>query len=69
MAENNIEVLNKSHKLKKYIKDGIICDLFEGNAPYRPRYILPDYNLFIEQGSEFLGLQNQLIYGKQQIIC
>lgn len=57
LAENNIEVLNKSHKLKKYIKDGIICDLFEGNAPYRPRYILPDYNLFIEQGSEFLGLQ------------
>ncbi|MGL5711334.1 MAG: glycyl radical enzyme domain-containing protein, partial [Cetobacterium sp.] len=42
LAEGSIEVLNKSEALKKYIEDGIICDLFEGNAPYRPRYIVQD---------------------------
>ncbi len=35
---------------------GIICDLFEGNAPYVPRYILPDYDVFMKNGSEFLRL-------------
>lgn len=56
LAEGSIEVLNKSEALKKYIEDGIICDLFEGNAPYRPRYIVPDYDIFMEQGSKFLNL-------------
>ncbi|MEG0136201.1 YjjI family glycine radical enzyme [Cetobacterium sp.] len=57
LAEGSIEVLNKSESLKKYIKDGIICDLFEGNAPYRPRYIVPDYEKFMEQGSKFLNIE------------
>lgn len=34
----------------------IICDMHEGNAPYRPRYLLPDYALALRQGSEFLEL-------------
>ncbi|OWZ84783.1 YjjI family glycine radical enzyme [Natranaerobius trueperi] len=37
-------------------ENGIICDLFEGHAPYRPRYILPDYDKAIKQGSKFLEL-------------
>lgn len=56
LAENSIEVLNKSEQLKRYIKEGIVCDLFEGNAPYRPRYILPDYDIFMKNGSKFLNL-------------
>ncbi len=56
LAEGSIEVLNKSEKLKDYLNNGIICDLFEGNAPYRPRYIVPDYEKFMEQGSKFLNL-------------
>lgn len=56
LAEGSIEVLNKSEALKKYMDDGIICDLFEGNAPYRPRYIVPNYDIFMEQGSKFLNL-------------
>lgn len=56
-AENSIEVLEISNEAKKLIDEGIICTLFEGNAPYRPRYILPDYKLFMEQGSEFLRLK------------
>lgn len=56
-AESTIDVLNKSEKVKKYMSEGIICDLFEGNAPYRPRYILPDYEKFMKQGSKFLELE------------
>ena len=29
-------------------------DMCEGNAPYRPRYICPDYQVFAQNGSEFL---------------
>lgn len=33
-----------------------ICDLFEGHAPMRPRYIAPDYAAFMRRGSAFLQL-------------
>lgn len=35
---------------------GILCGLFEGHAPYRPRYVLPDYGRLMAQGSPFLEL-------------
>lgn len=56
LAENSINPLKMSDELKKTIERGVICDLFEGNAPYRPRYIVPDYEKFMRQGSEFLEL-------------
>ena len=34
-----------------------MCDLGEGKAPYRPRYILPDYSILMEKGCKFLDLQ------------
>lgn len=55
-AENTLQVLNIDNKTTEYINEGIICSLFEGNAPYRPRYILPDYQKFMEKGSKFLKL-------------
>ena len=33
-----------------------ICDLNEGHAPMRPRYICPDYNLLMKKGCKFLSL-------------
>lgn len=33
-----------------------ICDLNEGHAPVRPRYITPDYHKFMKEGSKFLQL-------------
>ncbi|MGL5356245.1 MAG: YjjI family glycine radical enzyme [Cetobacterium sp.] len=57
LAEGSIEVLKKSDNLKEYIEKGIVCDLFEGNAPYRPRYIVPDYDIFMKNGSKFLNLE------------
>lgn len=55
-AENSLNVLNISEEVQNFRNEGIICDLFEGNAPYRPRYIVPDYNVFVKNGSSFLGL-------------
>ncbi|MFZ1489303.1 MAG: YjjI family glycine radical enzyme [Ilumatobacteraceae bacterium] len=34
----------------------VICDLYEGNAPYTARYILPDYVLALQQGLQWLEL-------------
>jgi len=56
-AENTLEVLNLTEELRAYKAEGIICDLNEGNAPYRPRYIVPDYERFMKQGSDFLRLK------------
>lgn len=55
-AENTIEVLNVDEETKKLIEDGVICTLFEGNAPFRPRYIIPDYSLLMREGCDFLNL-------------
>ncbi len=38
------------------LEKGLICDLAEGHAPYRPRYTLPDYARALAHGSEFLEL-------------
>ncbi|MFD3156375.1 YjjI family glycine radical enzyme [Haloimpatiens sp. FM7330] len=56
-AEDTLNVLNISSDTKEYINKGIICDLNEGHAPYRPRYIVPDYEKFMKNGSKFLNLQ------------
>ncbi|GAA0124619.1 YjjI family glycine radical enzyme [Clostridium sp. CTA-19] len=57
LAENSINILNISDDIKNYMDEGVICDLWEGNAPYRPRYIVPDYEKFMVEGSEFLGIK------------
>jgi len=55
-AEDSLDVLNISEGIQKLREDGIVCDLFEGHAPYRPRYIVPDYEKFMKEGSKFLAL-------------
>lgn len=34
----------------------VICDMYEGNAPYTARYILPDYERAIRQGLAYLEM-------------
>ena len=34
----------------------MLCDLGEGHAPHRPRYLLPDYERLLRVGSDFLEL-------------
>ena len=38
------------------LASGLVSDLHEGPAPYRPRYLLPDYAKALTQGSEYLEL-------------
>ncbi|KLN97101.1 YjjI family glycine radical enzyme [Moellerella wisconsensis] len=55
-AENNIPYLSLSAEAETALVERVICDMYEGNAPYKPRYVLPDYTRYLQQGSEYLEL-------------
>jgi len=55
-AESTQDYPPLSAETREALSAGLICDMFEGNAPHRPRYLLPDYKLALKQGSEFLEL-------------
>ncbi len=50
------ELLGYTDEEFAYIENQMICDLNEGYAIYRPRYILPDYEVYINKGCEYLDL-------------
>lgn len=52
-----IDLLGYTEDELEYIHNHMICDLNEGYAIYRPRYIVPDYSVFIENGCKFLELK------------
>jgi len=56
-AEDTLSVLTIPEKTKYYFEINAIDDLYEGQAPFRPRYIMPDYEKFVENGSEFLQIE------------
>lgn len=56
LAENTDHTIPLSEELLQAKKDNAICDMGEGNAPYRPRYIIPDYSILMKKGSQFLQL-------------
>jgi glycine radical enzyme, yjjI family len=51
------DLLGYTDEEMEYINNQMICDLNEGYAIYRPRYILPDYDVYIKNGCEFLDLK------------
>lgn len=59
-ADSLLEVLDLPDGLDERLnvspEEKIICDLGEGHAPMRPRYIIPDYEKFMREGSKFLQL-------------
>lgn len=55
-AEDTLSILTIPEKTNYYFEINAIDDLYEGHAPYRPRYIMPDYEKFVKNGSEFLQL-------------
>lgn len=57
LAEELVEYPPLGKEAEKALAERVICDLFEGNAPYRPRYILPDYQKALEEGCQFLELE------------
>ena len=56
LAEETLDPPKVSANCADALATGLVCDLAEGHAPYRPRYLLPDYQRALSQGSEFLGL-------------
>ncbi len=56
-AEGNLPYLSLSEPAQAAMDSGILCDLFEGHAPFKPRYVLPDYAKYLAQGSEYLELE------------
>lgn len=55
-AEDSLSIISIPEKTKYYFDIQAIDDLYEGHAPYRPRYIMPDYEKFIKNGSQFLRI-------------
>ncbi|GAL03739.1 hypothetical protein JCM19237_6633 [Photobacterium aphoticum] len=55
-ADASLDYLSVSDAVTAAMKDAVLCDMFEGNAPFKPRYVLPDYAKFLKQGSEYLEL-------------
>ena len=51
-----VELLGYTEEEWEYIENQMICDLNEGYAMYRPRYIVPDYSVYIKKGCQFLEL-------------
>ena len=56
VAEASLPYPKLSPEAEEALASGLLCDLHEGSAPYRPRYVLPDYARAIRQGSDFLEL-------------
>ena len=60
LADSLLEVIDLPDGLDELLNQLIdrqcICDLSEGHAPLRPRYIVPDYQKFMREGSKFLQL-------------
>ncbi len=56
LAESMLPYPSLSKEAKELLDDKVICDLFEGPAPYRPRYTIPDYAVAIQSGSPYLDL-------------
>ncbi|MTI96044.1 MAG: YjjI family glycine radical enzyme [Firmicutes bacterium] len=55
-AENSVQPLAFSAATTQLLKSGALDDMAEGNAPWRPRYILPDYQRLFTEGCRWLEL-------------
>ncbi|ACJ27058.1 Conserved hypothetical protein [Shewanella piezotolerans WP3] len=55
-ADSSLPYVEVSEPVRQAMDSGIICDMFEGHAPFKPRYVLPDYAKYLHQGSEYLEL-------------
>jgi len=51
-----MDVLGYTQEEVDFMDNQMICDLNEGYAIYRPRYIVPNYQTFIKNGCAFLEL-------------
>ncbi len=55
-AENMLAYPALDAETRKALDERVICDMYEGHAPYKPRYVLPDYSVVLREGSDYLEL-------------
>ena len=55
-AENMLPYPDIDDEVAQALSDGVLCDLAEGHAPYKPRYVLADFSVVLEHGSKYLEL-------------
>lgn len=55
-AENMLPYVLLDAETAEALDKRIICDMYEGHAPYKPRYVLPDYAVVLQNGSAHLEL-------------
>jgi YjjI family glycine radical enzyme len=56
LATEAIPYPELSDACREALDKRVICDLYEGNAPFAPRYVLPDYGRAMRKGVAFLEL-------------
>jgi YjjI family glycine radical enzyme len=56
-AESLLAYPELEPEVQKALDERVICDMYEGHAPYRPRYVLPDFSVVMRKGSEYLELE------------
>jgi hypothetical protein len=55
-AENALPYPQLDAETQAALDARVICDMYEGHAPYKPRYVLPDYSVVLARGSDWLEL-------------
>lgn len=55
-AENALDYPPLDAETRAALDARVICDMYEGHAPYKPRYVLPDYSVVLTRGSDWLEL-------------
>ena len=56
-AEATLAAPGRTPEVQALLEAGVLCTLSEGNAPYRPRYLVPDYQALLARGSDYLNLR------------
>ncbi|WP_298445454.1 YjjI family glycine radical enzyme [uncultured Ferrimonas sp.] len=56
LLEAALPAPNFNDDVNAAINSGLLHDMFESPAPFKPRYVLPDYAKALQQGSAFLEL-------------
>src|SRR5690606_40914884 len=64
-AENSLPYPALPQAARAALDDGVICDMFEGNAPYKPRYVLPDYAKFLARSEE----HTSELQSRENLVC
>jgi YjjI family glycine radical enzyme len=55
-AENMLPYPDLDEDTARALDERVLCDLYEGHAPYKPRYVLPDYGIILSKGSAYLEI-------------